>query len=209
MTRRPHSSRLLGGRRDQLADRALGIRGRHDVRDEERARRASSTACEGPDAECLTHDQRRAAVHQFEAALRLLDERCRVYQYVIKRRVDPFVAPPVPARCRTRGPRAPRRIPERADGTAVTTSTTSWWCSTRLPVPHGTGNRWRGCGDPRARAIREWLSYNATCRRARGRPRSCDRARCITRPTRFEVQLADCGSRRLAKAEAFASFGGS
>ena len=28
-----------------------------------------------------------------EAALRQLDERCRVYQYLIKRTVDPFVAP--------------------------------------------------------------------------------------------------------------------
>ena len=28
-----------------------------------------------------------------EAALRQLDERCRVYQYLVKRTVDPFVAP--------------------------------------------------------------------------------------------------------------------
>jgi hypothetical protein len=28
-----------------------------------------------------------------EAALRQLDERCRLYQYLIKRTVDPFVAP--------------------------------------------------------------------------------------------------------------------
>ena len=38
----------------------------------------------GQDAEGLTHDQRRQLVHQMEAALRLLDERCRVYQYVLR-----------------------------------------------------------------------------------------------------------------------------
>jgi type IV secretion system protein TrbE len=47
----------------------------------------------GPDPEGLTYGQRRSVVHHFEAALRLLDERNRVYQYVIKRTVDPFVAP--------------------------------------------------------------------------------------------------------------------
>ncbi len=34
-------------------------------------------------------------MHRFEAALRLLDERCRVYQYLVKRTIDPIV----PARC--------------------------------------------------------------------------------------------------------------
>lgn len=32
--------------------------------------------------------------HQFERAVRLLDERCHVYQYLIKRTVDPFTAGP-------------------------------------------------------------------------------------------------------------------
>jgi hypothetical protein len=48
----------------------------------------------GVDAEGLTHAQRAAFVHRMEAALRLLDERCRVYQYVIKRTADPFVSEP-------------------------------------------------------------------------------------------------------------------
>ena len=43
----------------------------------------------GTDAEGLTHDQRRVLVHQMEAALRLLDERCRVYQYVLKEEAVP------------------------------------------------------------------------------------------------------------------------
>ena len=48
----------------------------------------------GRDAEGLTHDQRRVLVHQMEAALRLLDETCRVYQYVLKAEAPAFVPPP-------------------------------------------------------------------------------------------------------------------
>ena len=47
----------------------------------------------GVDVDGLTHAQRRALAHRMEAALRQLDERCRVYQYLVKRTVDPFVAP--------------------------------------------------------------------------------------------------------------------
>lgn len=51
------------------------------------------------DFECLDHGQRRQAVHRFEAAVRLLDEHCRVYQYLCKRRIDPIEPPrsPMPA----------------------------------------------------------------------------------------------------------------
>src|SRR5438094_7509183 len=48
----------------------------------------------GCDFECLDHTQRSGIVHRFEAALRLLDETCRVYQYLCKRRVDSIVAAP-------------------------------------------------------------------------------------------------------------------
>jgi type IV secretion system protein VirB4 len=46
----------------------------------------------GVDYECLDLDSRRDVVHRFEAALRVLDEHCRVYQYLCKRRVQPFGA---------------------------------------------------------------------------------------------------------------------
>jgi type IV secretion system protein TrbE len=46
----------------------------------------------GVDGEGLTHAQRRALVHRFEAGLRMLDEHCRVYQYLIKRTARPFVS---------------------------------------------------------------------------------------------------------------------
>jgi len=48
----------------------------------------------GQDYEGLDHAQRRDVVHRYEAALRLLDEECRVYQYLFKRRVPPITAAP-------------------------------------------------------------------------------------------------------------------
>jgi len=44
----------------------------------------------GVDAERLTHTQLAALAHQFAAALRLLDDHYRVYQYLIKRTIDPI-----------------------------------------------------------------------------------------------------------------------
>jgi hypothetical protein len=48
----------------------------------------------GIDYEGLTHQQRQALVHRVEAGLRLLDEHCRLYQYVIKRSIEPIVSAP-------------------------------------------------------------------------------------------------------------------
>src|SRR5207253_8588780 len=48
----------------------------------------------GADYECLDQTQRRDVVHRFEAALRLLDETCRVYQYLCKRRIAPIEPTP-------------------------------------------------------------------------------------------------------------------
>ena len=47
---------------------------------------------EGVDYECLDPQQREAVTTRFEAALRLWDERTRLYQYVLKRhRLSRFV----------------------------------------------------------------------------------------------------------------------
>jgi type IV secretion/conjugal transfer VirB4 family ATPase len=48
----------------------------------------------GIDCEGLTHTQRRSLTHRFEAALRMLDEHCRVYQYLLKQATAPFVSTP-------------------------------------------------------------------------------------------------------------------
>jgi type IV secretion system protein VirB4 len=47
----------------------------------------------GVDSDGLTHAQRRALAHRMEAGVRLLDERCRIYEYLVKRTAPPFVAP--------------------------------------------------------------------------------------------------------------------
>ncbi|MEP7309340.1 MAG: hypothetical protein ABJA98_27875 [Acidobacteriota bacterium] len=49
---------------------------------------------QGRDYEGLDHAERRHVVHRYAAALRLLDERMRVSQYVIKRRLPPLTAGP-------------------------------------------------------------------------------------------------------------------
>ena len=46
----------------------------------------------GVDYECCDQASRHEVVHRFEAALRLLDDSCRVYQYLCKRRIDPIHA---------------------------------------------------------------------------------------------------------------------
>ena len=46
----------------------------------------------GIDYEGLTHPQRTAIVHRLEAALRVLDEHWRVYEYVVKRNIAPVRA---------------------------------------------------------------------------------------------------------------------
>ena len=50
----------------------------------------------GIDYEGLSHAQRRMLVHRLEAAVRLLDEPCRLYQYLLKQTINPIV----PAPCR-------------------------------------------------------------------------------------------------------------
>jgi type IV secretion system protein TrbE len=50
----------------------------------------------GVDVDGLTHAERHAFARRLEAALRVFDEHFRVYQYLIKRTADPFVAPACP-----------------------------------------------------------------------------------------------------------------
>jgi hypothetical protein len=115
----------------------------------------------GQDAEGLTHDQRRVAVHRFEAALRLLDERCRVYQYVIKQHVEPFVSPPCG---RAVAEEALRRRAAYLNDRRQRLFTTHHFMVILYESPGSAGadtltRLWRS---PR-RALREWLSLTATC----------------------------------------------
>ena len=75
-------------------------------------------AVRGVDYEGLTHQQRQALVHQVEAGLRMFDERCRIYQYVLKRAMDPIRPGVMPHAGGQRGHSAAGGIPERAPASA-------------------------------------------------------------------------------------------
>ncbi len=161
-------------------------------------------AVRGVDYERLTHQQRHALVHQVEAGLRMLDERCRVYQYVLKREMDPIV----PAPCRL--PVAHEAIQRRA---AYLNARRNQLSDVRLylvilyeaphAVRHATALR-RLWHSPRA-AIRNWLSTDATVHLLES---ELDQAIATLyhKSQAFEVQVSECGLRRLAKAEAFSFF---
>jgi type IV secretion system protein VirB4 len=160
----------------------------------------------GADAECLDQAQRRDVVHRFEAALRLLDESCRVYQYVCKRRIEPIVAAPCDQ------PIAHDAIQRRA--TYLNTRLTELYEIDLFLVlvyeglkPHATTSTRlrRLLHDPRG-AVREWWSSRAVLRLVEA---DLDRAVADLhhKAAAFEVQLADSvRPRRLAKAEAFRFF---
>ncbi len=157
----------------------------------------------GLDAEALTHEQRRHVVHQVEAALRVLDERCRVYQYVIKREVDPF---PAPACAR---PIAQEALSRRSDFLNAQRSRlfSADHFFVLLYEPASGGQRRsaaRILKQPRE-ALRDWLSHERRCRLV-----EADIDRAITtlhhKATGIEAQLGDLGLERLQKRDAFAFF---
>src|SRR5688572_8288560 len=115
----------------------------------------------GVDVDGLTQAQRRSLTHRMEAALRHLDERCRLYQYLIKRVVEPFVAPacgePVAqeALCRRTAylnERRPELYQLAQYVVLLRESPTQGQVGTRL---HGV---WREPGE----ALRRWLSTHRT-----------------------------------------------
>ena len=158
----------------------------------------------GVDYEGLSHAQRAALAHRFETALRLLDHHCRVYQYLIKRTIDPIVASPCPR------PVAQEAIQRRADYlnsrrddlfdvalyiVLLYEAPTAGRTSTRL------GQLWTA---PR-RAFRSWLSIRETFALLDA---ELDRAISALhhKAASFEVQVSDVRPTRLAKAEAFRFF---
>ena len=161
-------------------------------------------AVRGVDYEGLTHQQRHALVHQVEAGLRMLDERCRLYQYVVKRAMEPIV----PAPCHV--PVANEAIQRRA---AYLNARRHQLSDIRLHLvilyeaPHvarrATTLR-RLWHSPRA-AIRGWLSSDATVHVLETELDEAI-ATLYQKTQAFEVQVSECGLRRLGKAEAFRFF---
>lgn len=158
----------------------------------------------GIDADGLMHAQRAVIVHRMEAALRLLDEHCRVYQYMIKRTIDPLVSDP----CRQ--PIAHEAIQRR---TAYLNARRDSLYSFELylalvyeaPTTARTSTRLRQVlRSPRA-AVAGWLSREQTIGLLEA---ELDRAIAMLhqKARAFEVQLSDVRPARLDKAAAFRFF---
>jgi type IV secretion system protein TrbE len=160
----------------------------------------------GIDFECLDHAQRRDVVHRYEAALRCLDECCRVYQYLSKRRMPPIA----PAPCRQ--PLVHEAVQRRAaylNGRRDNLFELDLHLvlvyeglRPRRSVERRVRDLWT---DPRA-AFRHWLSPSATLALVEA---DIDRAvaHLHQKARAFEVQLADSVKpTRLHKTEAFQFF---
>ena len=158
----------------------------------------------GVDYEGLSHPQRQALVHRFEAALRLLDEHCRVYQYLLKRTVGPFVAMPCEA------PIANEAIQRRAaylNGRRQDLYDLSLYLVLLYEAPHVVRRRteirrfWQAPGE----ALRAWLSKDQALQLLES---ELDRAigTLHHKAQAFEVQIGEFGPVRLEKSEAFRFF---
>jgi type IV secretion system protein VirB4 len=160
----------------------------------------------GVDYECLDLESRRDVVHRFEAALRVLDEHCCVYQYLCKRRIDPIEA------AESNQPLANEAIRRRAaylnerrdDLYEVDLYLALLYEG--LGPRRDTSTRLRGFLRHPQRAVREWLSTSTVLRLIDG---DLDRAvaHLHHKADAFEIQLADTlGPKRLRKADAFRFF---
>jgi type IV secretion system protein VirB4 len=158
----------------------------------------------GVDYEGLSHGQRQTVAYRFEAALRLLDEHCRVYQYLVKRNIAPIISAP----CEQ--PIAHEAIQRRAtylNGRRHELYDLSFYLVLLYEAPHVVrrstqlGRAWRS---PR-QAIRAWLSADHTRQLLET---ELDRAigTLHHKAQAFEVQNSDIGLERLTKADAFGLF---
>lgn len=158
----------------------------------------------GVDVDGLTHAQRRAFAHRMEAALRLLNERYRLYEYLIKRNVEPFVAP------RSSDPVAQEALARR---TAYLNNRRSDLYELSLfmvllyepPVRPSTSTQLRGLWSQPREALRAWLSTDRTVTLLQG---ALDQAidNLDHEAQAFETQLAELGPERLPAQDAFRFF---
>ena len=158
----------------------------------------------GIDYEGLSHPRRQALAHRFEAALRLLDEHCRVYQYLLKRMVGPFVA----ATCEQ--PIATEAIQRRAaylNSRRQDLYDLSLYLVLLYEAPHVVRRSTELCRlwqEPR-QALHAWLSADHTVQLLAS---ELDRAigTLHHKAQGFEVQTSDFGPARLSKQDAFRFF---
>ena len=158
----------------------------------------------GVDYEGVSQSQRQALVHRFEAALRLLDEHCRVYQYLFKREVGPFVA----TSCTT--PVANEAIQRRVaylNSRRHDLYEVSSYLVLLYEAPHvrRRSTELRRVWQAPRQAFRTWLSPERTLRLLES---ELDRAigTLHHKAQSLEVQLSDLGPKRLNKEHAFRFF---
>ena len=157
----------------------------------------------GVDYECLDHAQRRDVVHRFEAALRLLDDSCRLYQYLCKRRIEPI---PTPSYSRPVVDDALRRHVEHVNARRDDLYDIELYLvlvHEGLPRRRQTSTHLRGLWRHPRRALGEWLSTNTTVTVLESELNR-ELAQFHQKASGLEIQLAD-GLRptRLNKTEAF------
>jgi type IV secretion/conjugal transfer VirB4 family ATPase len=158
----------------------------------------------GVDYEGVSHPQRQALTHRFEAALRLLDDRCRVYQYLVKRTVSPFVAATCPQ------PIANEAIQRRAaylNERRHDLYDLSLYLVLLYEAAHVArkSTDLHGMWRAPAEALRAWLSPEHALRLLES---ELDRAigTLHHKAQAFEVQMSEFGPVRLAKQDAFRFF---
>lgn len=158
----------------------------------------------GIDCEGLTHGQRTAMTHRFEAALRLLDDHCRVYQYLLKRTIDPIVSAPCVQ------PVANEAIQERAaylNGRRAELYELALYLVVldQAPTSADTSTKLRNLWRAPRQALRGWLSTREALTLVET---ELDRAIATLhhKAEGVEVQMSDLGLLRLTKADAFRFF---
>ena len=158
----------------------------------------------GIDYEGLSYAQRRTLVHRLEAAVRLLDEPCRLYQYLLKQTTDPIVAAPCTQ------PIVHEAVHQRAaylNGRRHELYELTIYFVLVYEPPSGarTSSRLRRFWSAPRQAAREWLSTRRTVTLLET---ELERA-VVTlhdKAQAFEVQLSDFGPQRLSKDDAFRFF---
>ena len=158
----------------------------------------------GVDADGMTHGQRGAMTHRMEAALRQLDERCRVYQYLVKKTVDSFVPPrcaePVAQEALNR--RAEYLNQRRSDLYRLSQFVVLMY---EPPARAHTSTRLVGLLQRPREAVRDWLNPRHALRLLDTELDEALRA-LQHRAESFELQLGGFGVARLSRSDAFQFF---
>lgn len=160
----------------------------------------------GCDYECLDQAQRRDVVHRFEAAVRLIDDSCRLYQYLCKRRIRPIEPEPcrnglAQAALERRAAYLNARRNELYDIDLYLVLVYEG-----LRTGHATSTRFHGLLSHPGQALREWLS-SATVLTLLETDLDRATAHLAHKAAAFEVQIADAiHPTKLTKGEAFRFF---